>query len=192
MLPSDQDLAQEVGGDAGQELDLVRVHCELEIPALRGLGPPAHKSFRITERGVPLWRIVYAFVIVILDHALLILRSEHGQYCGNLVDSPPGPLRIGIRVVPAIPPIPIRNRCLRVDGGAALRFRCRHQCVVMFLGGLIRIRAHDLLPRVIRVAVAPRSRARRIGANTAGGPNIRHLTGSVTPEVPLVRPKCLI
>src|SRR5437867_1972452 len=62
----------------------------------------------------------------------------------------------------------------------------------MFLGGLIGVRAHDLLPRVILVAVAPRSRARRSGADAPRGPNIRDLTRSVTPEVPFVRPKCLI
>jgi hypothetical protein len=37
MLPPNHDLAQEIGGDAGQELDVVYVHRELEVPALRCL-----------------------------------------------------------------------------------------------------------------------------------------------------------
>ena len=189
VAPSDQDLAQEVGGGAGQELDLVRRHGELEIPGAGGLRPPAHESFRIAERGVPLRRIVDAFVIVLLHHVLLIRRREHGQDRADLVDRPPDPLGVCILGFPCIPPIPVRHRLPRVNGGAAGGLRARHQRVVVFLGGLVGVGTDDLLPRVIRAAVAPRRRARRIGADAARRPDIRDLTRRITPEVPLVRPE---
>ena len=59
MFLADQDLTEEVGRGPGKELDVPRAHRELEIPSLRGLGPPAHKTFGITEGGFPLRGVIH-------------------------------------------------------------------------------------------------------------------------------------
>src|SRR5690242_14698150 len=75
-LPSDPNLAQEVSGDPREELGTPRSDRELKISTLRRLSPPPQETFGPAERGFPLGRIVHGFVIVVLNHAALILRSE--------------------------------------------------------------------------------------------------------------------
>src|SRR5207253_10895587 len=120
LFLADHHLAEKVIRDAGNGLNHPWGHGELEISSLRGLRPPAHESFRITEGSVPLRSVGHRLVVDQLNHALLIFRSEYREYRGSLADSPdPFGSMIGLRVALVIP-IPVRRRCFRVNGGAAL------------------------------------------------------------------------
>ncbi len=158
-----KNLAQEIGGDAGEELDVPGRHGELEIAALRGLRPPAHESFGIAEGRFPLRRVIDGLVVIHLHHALLIFGSEQRQDGGDLVHGAPDPLGavIGL-LVASVVAIPIGRGGFGVNGGSALGLGGREQGFVMFLGGLIRIGADDFFARVIGAAIAPRSRGRGI------------------------------
>src|SRR5262249_8963511 len=91
MLFSNQYLTQEVGSDSREELNIVDVHRQLKVAALRCLRPPAHETLGVTEGSVPLRRIVDTLVIIHLNHALLIFRRQDRQDRRYLVDRAPCP-----------------------------------------------------------------------------------------------------
>src|SRR5262249_24874977 len=98
---------------------------------------------------------------------------------------------IGLRVALVIA-IPVWRVRFRIDRGSALRFRRGEQCCVVFLGGLLWIRAKDTLPRQICSAITPRGRSRRIRADPALIPHFRKLPGRIAPVVTLIHPDGLV
>src|SRR5690606_16522125 len=69
------------------------------------------------------------------------------------------------------------------------------QRLVVLLGGLERIRAHDRLARIVAIAVAPRGRRRRIVADQAGAvraPLLLERDRAVAAEVARIAPEVAV
>ena len=135
VLLIDQDLAHEIVGDAGRELDLVRRHEHLDL-VHRELGPPAHEAFGIAERGHPLRGVRYGLVIAHLNEPLLILGRQQRYEGRGLQIAAVGPLILACAA--PIPTVPVRHRGARVLRRAAARLGCGLQRRVVLGGRRVR------------------------------------------------------
>ncbi len=191
MHSTDQHSAEEVVGNAGEEMHLLRRRHDFDLSDGE-LRPPPHEALGIAVRGVPLRRVVDRFVVVHLHHALLVLRREQRQDGARLVDPAVDPLRAGILRRPVVPAIPLGQRLPRVLRGAAGGDRFGHQRVVMFLGGPVGQAALDVVDRVVDAAVAPFSRTGRAAAHSALRPDVGELARRVAAEISGIRPEILV
>src|SRR5688572_28414587 len=149
----------------------VRRHDEAHVAAAAVLREAAHEPFGPAVRAGPLRGVAARVVIHLLHEALLILRRQQREIRRDLQDGAVVPRR-RLLALPSIPAVPVGQRCLRVDGRPALALGLGEQRRVVLLRRLERVRAHDLLARVIAVAESPGCRARRIVSDQ------RHLVGA--------------
>ena len=182
VILADQYFADEVVGDAGEELHLVRRHEHFHVADAPDV-PPAHEPFGVAERRHPLRRVVDGLVVIHLRHARLVLGRQQRQHRRSLRQVAVQPLPFGrpLKRAAKIPAVPVRKRRARMRGHAAVALGLRSQRLVVFLGGLVRVRAHELVEFHSDVAVAPMPDA-------LAHPHVGELGGRVAARVTRVGP----
>ena len=157
------------------------------------LREPAHEALGPAVRARPLRRVAAGVVIHLLDEALLVLGREQRQISRDLQDGAVVP-RGGFRALARIArSSPAASPACRRSGRP--RARLLQQRRVVLLGGLERVRAHDLLARIVAIAEAPRGRSRRIVAdqrNLVRAPDLLEADGRVAAVVAPVGPELAV
>ena len=171
------DVADRVAGSA-EKLHARRCHRHVQRARAAGAGPPAHEALGTTQHGRPLRRAIVRLVKELLDEPLLIFRREQRENRRDLIVVADDPLRRLAEFrrhdgvfsgahqseddadVVRVASVPVRRHALAAElRRAAFGTGFRKQRLIVRSSRREPVGAHDVLTRVVRIAVTPSARA---------------------------------